>query len=297
MPPALPPAISVAAPPPVVVPGPVYRVEVDATTATGVYGFVGALTRAAIDVRLPSGWGFQLVTETFAALELPLIVGSSVGGRVYRVIADGDGTIGAFARAEVDWEIGAGLLGDPLSNLGFDADFVRGTTELRALFVTTFNGTTYQGFSAVVNGRADAGSRIHLEGETAVSRFPGSPLFVVAEGYAGYRAGPLMPYVGFLAGFDFGGSPLDVLGLAGARLEYELGDLPLTLTAEAEIAFQPGFFGWNAAAGFEYAVGNGGPVTLHGGVELGGGGFWSVEAGIGLKLGEGRLSGFRELDF
>ncbi len=76
-----------------------------------------------------------------------------------------------------------------------------------------------------------------------------------------------------------------------------VGDLPLTLTAEAEVAFQPGFFGWNAAAGFEYAVGNGGPVTLHGGVELGGGGFWSVEAGIGLKLGEGRLSGFRELDF
>ncbi|MCW5715467.1 MAG: hypothetical protein KIT43_13235 [Bauldia sp.] len=281
----MPIVVPVVTPVVVPVPGPVRVVQFETTLATifpgsGMFFLDSA---GAVDVRTASGWGFQLSSGNSHVFGNGGYL--TVNGRVYRAM--GDATIGVFVNTAFDYGMG----GISLQGYGFgvDADYHTEGVDLFYALGAFFNGGFFAGVQSVFLADVERGN-FRIE---AASLVQGPPLNGFGGVQVGYALGPVTPYA-FLAG-AFGGGFGGVAGV-GLEFEHEVGDR-LTLTADALLGvgygMAPPGLAWLAQAGFEYTLGAGGdgPFTIEGRITTGTGGGFAAEIGIGLKFGDGRVTG------
>ncbi|MCC6734691.1 MAG: hypothetical protein IT534_01020 [Bauldia sp.] len=282
------PVVTPAVVPP---PGPVKVIQID--TSVSGYPLSGPYlyTLAAVDVRTASGWGFQLTAGNSLTLAPPPPLGGylTVGGRVYR--AFGDATVGVFADASMLYAFGVGSTFDGFT-FGIDADYHTETVDVYYALGAAFDGG-FQGIQSILVATIERGN-FHIDAISAV----GGPPFVALGGVkVGYEIGPITPYALVFGGLT-PGPTLGGLVAVGVDVEKEIGER-LTLTSNAQLAFNNlGGFLWSANAGFEYSLGAGdGPLSINGTIGTGSGGGIEWQIGIGLKFGDGRVSGFNGLLF
>lgn len=258
--------------------GPDVVVQFDANVTKYLPGPFLINSVGAVDVRTASGWGFQfLTTNNHIQATVSFF---SLGGRVYRAM--GDATVGVFANAV--FEYGGGIAFDA-AGVGIDVDYNTELVELYYGLTAAFSPGGFDGLQSIFFADVERGNFVVRA--AAIAQF--APFASFGGVQVGYRLGPVTPYV-VLAG-AIGGMAGFVAG-AGLEFEHEVGE-QLTLTADALVLKDFGFPGvaWRAEAGFEYTLGAGdGPLSVRGAVFTDNGDF-GVEIGIGLKFGDGRVTG------
>lgn len=277
--------VPVVVTPPVVVPGPVYRIEIDADVAkTDAPGFETGLSTA-VDVRTASGFGFKL--EVIGGLYFnepnPVETDIAVIGRLYHTVG-ANGTIGVF---------GTFNRGGPVvttnTSVGLDADYVTEALTVNYSLQAGFDAGAFEALQSILALELERGEHIRIKSLTLAVVPAGGPFVAVSFSEFGYRLGPVTPFIQLGAGYVF--ATLTGSVGVGVDLELPVGDTPLTITGGVLAAFTPGGFGWEANVGFEYNP-NDGPLTLKGELAAFDGGNWQATLGIGVAFGDGRISGF-----
>ncbi len=267
---------------PVVVPGPVYAIEIQGDVVTGTGGGIDTRLITAIDARTASGWGFKLELSGLLEFDSPAPVESeiSVLGRLYHTVG-ANGTVGVFG------SVTRSNVADESVTFGFDADLVTDRMDLVYTLAADFGPTGYDGLLSILAIEMERGDHLRFDGAGLVVLPAGGGVVAVALAQLGYQLGPVTPYVQVAAIVT--GSFTGVAAI-GVDLELPIGDGPLTLTGGVLAGFGPGGFGWEATVGFEVNP-NEGPLSLR--VELTGfDGGWQARLGFGVEFGAGRISGF-----
>lgn len=214
---------------PVVVPppGPVFEINIETWLETEVFNneFDPTLfAEASLKVTLPSGWGFELITELFTYILPPPDAFVAVTGRVFRSM--GDVEVGVYAGA------GFSLMG---TSYGIGGDFAYDSDRLTVE-------------SYVQGNFAVGGGFVFLDHETDVTLHVTEMLDIYAgydfetdfvtfdiDGYIGAQVdfGLLAPYATVWLDGGLGGE-------IGVELEHQFGNGPLSLLGYAEVEFGGG---------------------------------------------------------
>ncbi len=274
----------VVATPAVVVPGPVYRIEIEADVATTDNGGVGTGLSTAIDVRTASGFGFKLEVWGSAFFDSPAPVETDISalGRIYHTVG-ANGTVGIFGAVNR-----SGPMVSYDTTVGLDADLKRDGLFLSYTLAANFDAGGYDGLQSILAVEVERGEHFRFNSVVIGALPAGGPAVLIALTELGYQIGPVTPYVQVLGVVG----PLSGVGAAvGVDLELPIGDGPLTLTGGALVSLSLGGLGWEAYAGFELNP-HDGPLKITGELGAFDGGNWEARLGIGVEFGEGRITGF-----
>lgn len=239
----MPIVVPVVTPVVVAVPGPVFEINIEHWLEVEFFDAgldPEAYTEIDLKMTLPSGWGFQLIADAGADVQLPIQVFADLTGRVFRSM--GAVEVGVYAG------FGVALPGG-IGGYGFGADFAYDTDRLTV--ETYVQANFFAGGFQFLDFETDV--TLHVTDKLDI--YGGTDLetdFVTffLSGYLGaqYDFGVLAPYATVWLDGGLGGE-------LGVEVEYQIGNGPFSLLGYAEVEFDGGGPDGFAGIGIKFSRG------------------------------------------